>query len=123
VPKTLKVLVTENEWIIRLTFAEYLAEAGYEVVEAGTAEDALAILEKDPATLTALVTDVRLGGRMDGLKLAHHAALRWPWIKLLVVSAETPLKLATAPVSCGVMRKPVDMEEVVAKVQTLTGKP
>ncbi len=122
-PKTLKVLVAEDEWIIRLTFADYLAEAGYEVVEAGTAEAALAILEKDAATITALITDVRLGGRMDGLALAHHTALHWPWIKLLVVSAETPVRLATAPATCGVMRKPVDMADVVAKVQTLTGKP
>ena len=96
-----------------------MGEAGYEVAQAGTAEDALAILERDAATITALITDVRLGGGMDGLALAHHATRCWPWIRLLVVSAETPSRLADAPVNCGVLRKPVDPSEVVATIRAL----
>ena len=115
-----KVILLEDEWLVRLSFADYLTEAGYEVIEAGTAEDALAVLEKDAATITALITDVRLGSGMDGLALAHHAARCWPWIKLLVVSAEALDRLAIAPVSCGVLHKPVHPAQVVAKVQTLT---
>jgi DNA-binding NtrC family response regulator len=116
----LRIIITEDEWVVRITFAEYLTDAGFEVIEAATAEEVLVILESAAPTINVLITDVRLSGTLDGLALANHAALHWPWIKLLVVSAEAPSRLAFAPVNCGVLRKPVNPEQVVAKVQALT---
>ena len=115
--RTPKIVLTEDDWIVRLTYAEYLTNAGYEVFEAATAEDTLALLQANAETISVLITDVRLKGDMDGITLAHHAARHWPWIKLLVVSGEAPSRLAGAPVSCGVLRKPIDPELITGAVR------
>ena len=112
-----KIILTEDDWIVRLTYAEYLTNAGYEVIEAETAEDTVALLDANAATVSVLITDVRLKGDMDGITLAHHAARHWPWIKLLVVSGEAPSRLVGAPVSCGVLRKPIDPELIIGAVR------
>ena len=118
-----KVIVSDDEWLTRLTFAGYLTNAGYELVEAATAEDTLALLEESAETISVLITDFRLdGSSMDGVTLAHHATRYWPWIKLLVVSGEAPSRLAGAPVSCGVLRKPIDTQQTVVEVRALTDK-
>jgi len=44
------VLIVEDELLLRLDAAEMVAEAGFEVVEAGNADEAIAILEKRPDT-------------------------------------------------------------------------
>ena len=118
-----KLIATEDEWLVRLTFADYLIDAGYEVVEAATAEETLFLLQESAETISVLITDFRLdGSSMDGVTLAHHTTRYWPWIKLLVVSGEAPSRLAGAPVSCGVLRKPVDPERIAAEVRAMTHK-
>ena len=117
------IIATKDELLIRITFADYLTNTGYELVEAATAEDTLALLEESAETISVLITDFRLdGSSMDGVTLAHHATRYLPWIKLLVVSGEAPNRLAGAPVSCGILRKPIDTQQTVAEVRALTDK-
>ncbi|HZZ78927.1 MAG TPA: response regulator, partial [Gemmataceae bacterium] len=54
------VLVVEDEVLIRMLMADSLAEAGFHVVEAGTAEDALKALGAAGEELRAIVLDVGL---------------------------------------------------------------
>jgi hypothetical protein len=42
------VLVVEDEFLLRMNAAELIVEAGFEVVEAANADDAIAILEVAP---------------------------------------------------------------------------
>ncbi len=80
----LRVLVVEDDLLVRMSTVQMLDEIGAEVVgEAGSAEEALTMLDRLDA-VDVLLTDLRLPGR-DGLSLARDAHRRHPG--LLVVLA------------------------------------
>ena len=64
------VLVVEDEILVRLTMADCLRAAGYVVVEAANATEALAVLTSGEP-VDVIFTDVRMPGAMDGLMLAR----------------------------------------------------
>lgn len=59
--------------------------SGFEVVEAGSAGEAIATLEARP-DIHVVFTDVQMPGSMDGLKLARFVKDRWPPIKIITTS-------------------------------------
>src|SRR3984893_8424442 len=63
------VLIVEDEHLVRVTSADLLAEAGFEVLEAANADEALRILEATPV-VRVVFTDVEMPGSLDGLGLA-----------------------------------------------------
>ena len=67
------VLVVEDDFLIRMNAAEMIADAGFDVIEAASADEAILILE-DRLDITVVFTDIQMPGSMDGLKLA--AAMR-----------------------------------------------
>jgi DNA-binding NtrC family response regulator len=82
------VVVAEDELLIRMAVADTLHEAGFHVLEAEHAEEAIAILELEAPGVHVLFTDVRMPGDMDGVALSHHVKTHWPWIGLLVTSED-----------------------------------
>jgi CheY-like chemotaxis protein len=64
------VLVVEDDVLLRMDTAEMTGAAGFEVLEAGNADEAIAILERHPA-IHVVFTGVQMPGSMDGLKLAR----------------------------------------------------
>jgi CheY-like chemotaxis protein len=79
------LLVVEDDVLLRTDVAETLSEAGYQVLQAGNADEAIQILEyRNDVRL--VLTDVEMPGSMDGLKLAHCIAKKWPPVRLLVMS-------------------------------------
>ena len=66
---SLRVLIVEDDFLVRLTLAEALSSDGFEVVEADSAAEALQMLEADPA-IGLLMTDLQLGGGLNGQQLA-----------------------------------------------------
>jgi CheY-like chemotaxis protein len=79
------VLVAEDEALIRMFTADFLAKAGYTVVEAPNAAEAIRELESD-ANVRVLLTDVEMPGGMDGLELAREVQRRWPDVVIIVTS-------------------------------------
>lgn len=90
------VLVVEDEHLIRLQAASMIEEAGYDVVEARNADEAIAILETR-TDIQIVFTDVEMPGSMDGLKLAHAVRNRWPPIELVVTSGRHHVDPADLP--------------------------
>ena len=70
-------LVVDDERLILMDTSDIIRDAGYDAVEASSADDAIAFLEKH-GLLQLLFTDVQTGGRLDGLDLARKVAERWP---------------------------------------------
>lgn len=62
-------LVVEDEWLVRMEIAEALDACGWTVVEASSAEAALAMLDHNPA-VDLVVTDIRLPGPATGWDVA-----------------------------------------------------
>lgn len=85
VPARPIALVVDDEPLILLDTSDIVTDAGYQVVEATTADQALAYLETH-AAFDLLVTDIQMPGTMDGIALARHVGERWPHVKILVVS-------------------------------------
>jgi CheY-like chemotaxis protein len=90
------VLIVEDDTLLRLSGAEMIADAGYDVLEAGNADQAIAILEARP-DIRIVFTDIQMPGSMDGLKLAWFVRDRWPPIKLVVTSGRVAVAEGELP--------------------------
>lgn len=80
------VLLVEDEPLVRVTAADELEEAGFQVLEAANADVALKVLEARSDEVQVLFTDVDMPGSMDGLALAEQVYRRWPHVLLLISS-------------------------------------
>jgi hypothetical protein len=72
-PKRPVVLIVEDEFLLRMDAVGMIADAGFEVVEAANADDAIEILEAR-RDISVVFTDIQMPGSMDGLKLARSGA-------------------------------------------------
>ena len=79
------VLIVEDETLIRWGAVKMAEDAGFEVLEAADADEAIEILESRN-DIRVVFTDIHMPGSMDGLKLAHAVRDRWPPIKIIVTS-------------------------------------
>ena len=69
-----------------MTAVDELDEAGFQVLEAANADEALALLEAHSGQVQVLFTDVDMPGSMDGMALAEQVYRRWPHVLLLISS-------------------------------------
>jgi len=80
-----RVLVVEDEFLIRLTLVEALSDEGFEVLEAETGDAALPILQSDPA-ICLLLTDIQLPGTLNGRTLAAKARETLPDLPVIFMT-------------------------------------
>ncbi len=69
----------------RMGASDMFSHAGYDVLEAGSAEEALQGFEYNEA-IELLFTDVSMPGLMSGFELAHQVAQRWPRVGIIMTS-------------------------------------
>lgn len=84
-PVSRTLLIVEDEPLIRIDLADLLGDMGYEVIEAASSDQAIAMLETHPE-IVAVITDLQMPGSMDGLALARAVRERWPPCALIVLS-------------------------------------
>jgi CheY-like chemotaxis protein len=72
-----RILLVEDEPLIRALLAETLHEADFDIVEAGNGEEAMATLERQDG-FDLLLTDVHMPGRFSGVDVARFARARDP---------------------------------------------
>jgi len=77
-----KILLVEDEMLVRELALEDLTEAGHEVTAAGTGDEGLAILRQGNG-FDVLFTDIRLPGVVDGWQLATEATRLIPALKVI----------------------------------------
>jgi len=56
------ILVVEDEVLVRMMLADQLREAGYRVVEASDADEALELLQHDALDVKAVISDIKCPG-------------------------------------------------------------
>src|SRR5471032_1707487 len=115
------VLVVEDEMLLRMRAVDMVEDAGFTPIEAVNADDALAILESR-SDIELLFTDIQMPGSMDGLKLAHAVHERWPLIKIILVSGQLKLTNEDKPADSRFFGKPLDVKQMIAVLQDMTGK-
>ena len=109
-------LVVDDEPLIRMDTADIIADAGYHVLEATTADEAFAFLEKY-SSLQLLFTDVQTGGELDGFQLAWKVAERWPHIGIVVASGARVPTVEDFPSSATFIQKPFSAQTVLEVLQ------
>ena len=109
------VLVVEDEILIRELVAEEREVAGYTIVIATDADQAIAILEARQ-DIHLVFTDIDMPGSMDGLKLAAAVRDRWPPVHIIITTGKVrPLEI---PANALFIPKPYVGENVVAAMRT-----
>lgn len=101
----------EDEWLVRMEFADSFALAGWKVLEAASAEEGIEILAANEA-VEVLVTDIRLSGPMTGWDLAQAAREMLSTLPVIFVSANTIDQDRMVPGSV-FFEKPVRTERVL----------
>jgi DNA-binding response OmpR family regulator len=110
------VLFVEDEDLVRDFVARELEDAGFVVFEAGTAEEGMEILEREP--VGSLFTDIRLPGPMDGWRLAEAAREIHPKLPVLYATGFTAEAPRLVPGSV-FLRKPYLPSAVIAALGRL----
>jgi CheY-like chemotaxis protein len=113
------VLIVEDEGLVRMAAADDLVDAGFAVLEAADADEAIQLLETHPE-ITILFTDIDMPGSMDGIRLAHAVRERWPPVKLVLVSGHRSPEAGALPPECTFFSKPYDMARVSEQLWQLT---
>jgi putative two-component system response regulator len=109
-------LVVDDEPRLRQVLAHLMRADGFECMEAGNGEEALAILEERPAAL--VMSDVRMP-RLDGIELLRQIRSRWPNTAVVMITALSDVDVAVSCLAIGAMdylTKPFHLEEVRARV-------
>lgn len=113
------ILVVDDEALVRMGAVDVAEEAGFGVVEASDADEAIRILEsRDDVVL--IVTDIDMpAGSMNGLCLAAAVSRRWPPIQIIVVSGQYRLNETDLPSGGVFLSKPYQPEQLVAHIRRL----
>jgi CheY-like chemotaxis protein len=90
------VLIVEDEALVRMTAVDMIEEAGFEILEAANADEAILLLEAR-RDITVLFTDIEMPGSMDGLRLAQAVRGRWPPIKIIATSGRCVVRDGDLP--------------------------
>jgi CheY-like chemotaxis protein len=112
-----KVLVVEDEILLRLSVADLLREEGFEVIEAVNADEAIAVL-RTATPLDVVVTDIRMPGTTDGVGLARFIRANLPDLKVIMASSDR----SALPEGCqidGFFLKPYDTLRVARLIRSL----
>ena len=115
------VLVVEDEALIRLELADELADMGCAMLEAGSADEAIALVDTHPK-IQILLTDIKMAGSMDGIRLAHHVRDRWPPVKIIVASGMLGTRFSDLPPGAILVTKPYRPEDIRRAVTYVTGR-
>jgi two-component system, response regulator PdtaR len=114
------ILIVEDDFFLRIHAAEMIQDAGFDIVEAGNSDEAIAILEARP-DIHVVFTDIQMPGSMDGLKLARFVRGRWPPIKIVVTSGNFASRDGDLPEGGVFLPKPYTFDTIAATLRELVG--
>jgi len=109
------VLLVEDEPLIRLFIAELLEDAGFRVVEAANATEALVILEAG-LSVDVMLTDVEMPSGCSGFELARRVHESWPSAEILIMSGRQWPESGDLPPGAAFLAKPCPNEAIVSHV-------
>jgi CheY-like chemotaxis protein len=116
------VLLVEDELLLRWPAGEYLRDAGYRVIEAATAAEAIAVLASG-TRVDLVFSDVNLAEGMDGHALASWLAQNRPQIPMLLTSADRQeLHRVTAGALRATLPKPYDLSAAAQLIREMLAR-
>ena len=110
-------LLVDDEFLVRMSTADMLADLGYEVVEAATAEEALRIFI-DGSSFDIVITDHLMPG-MTGTDLIRRIRSIQPSMPVLMVSGYAQMEGVSADIPR--LTKPFRGDELAAALDSISG--
>ena len=118
----MRVLLVEDEPLIRMLMVDMLEDAGFDILEAESGVDACRLID-DPNHIDLVVTDLNMP-EADGVAVAKRARAHTPDVPVLFVSARSDLlNSLSAPGPYSYLTKPFSMEQFSAAVNALLAPP
>jgi len=112
-----RILIVDDEEIVRYSLVNILRSHGYEVVDVASAEAGLKILYEQEFHL--VLTDLVMEG-MDGLELLENVKVLSPRTMVILITGYGSLKTAVTALRLGVydyLIKPCDEDELLLRVR------
>jgi DNA-binding NtrC family response regulator len=80
------ILIVEDDAELRSLTAALFEDEKLDTIECESAEAALAVMLIGGREVAMIFADIRLGGIMDGIDLAHEVKVRWPLLPVVLTS-------------------------------------
>jgi DNA-binding NtrC family response regulator len=109
-----RVLIVDDEDVLRVTLSDDLSDAGFDVTACGRSEEAKSLLSN--RRFDVVVTDMRVSGELDGLEIIEQAKQIDGEISVVVMTAYGSVANAVRAMKVGAddyLTKPFDSEELV----------
>jgi CheY-like chemotaxis protein len=110
------VLIVEDEVLVRAMVAEEFRSAGYVVIEAVNADEAVEVLRHD-CNVQLVISDLRMPGSLDGTDLARLLRAEYSGIKIILSSGNS--SAVDWVDHDGFFRKPYNFKALIGHVRTL----
>ncbi len=114
------VLVVEDELLIRMFLSDELRDAGFHVIEAYNADEALVILGSVVPDI--IVSDVRMPGSLDGIGLLAAVRQTFPALPVIITSAHLQPPSAVSDGAVQFIAKPYRVELVLQSIEDQLAK-
>ena len=116
--ETATILMVEDEALVRMIGADMIEEAGFHVLEAASADEAIEILEH-ASNVKLIFTDIDMPGSMDGIALAKLVHERWPHVRLVLTSGHRNVIEKDLPDDGRFVPKPYTQAGVLEQIKDL----
>ncbi|HTI31748.1 MAG TPA: response regulator [Sphingomonas sp.] len=117
-PSRRLVLIVDDEPLVRKSAAMMVDEAGYESLQAGSADEAIDLLAARD-DIFVVFTDVEMPGRFDGSKLAAYAAGLWPPVHVVITSGRVAAEAVPMANKVSFLSKPYRVEDLAERFGAL----
>jgi CheY-like chemotaxis protein len=115
-PRKARILVVEDEALVRVLIAEGLRLEGFSVIEADRADEALTYI-KAGEQVDLVFSDIRMPGSLDGLQLAEILREKYPDIPVILTSGNAPPGLVG--IATAFVPKPYDVTQTIALMSSI----
>src|ERR1700746_3963877 len=78
------ILVVEDDVLVRMPIAQYLRDCGYKVIEAVSADEAMAVLLHRETVVDVVFSDIEMPGSLDGFGLASWIRKHRPGLDVIL---------------------------------------
>lgn len=115
------VMVVEDDFLIRLILVEELEDAGFNVKQAETGDQAITMLDGIEPPLSILVTDIHMPGSRNGLDVAAHIREVMPRVPVIFTTGRPDAMIGRVVLGHQqvLVRKPYIPSDVVQHVRGL----
>ena len=112
-----RILIAEDERVLRESLAELLAEEGYEVLQAANGREVQQLILSEPVDL--VLTDIRMP-EMDGMTLLGYLKQAMAETPVILITAYGTVQSAVAAMRAGAydyLLKPIQFEDLLLRIE------